>query len=132
MRTANSERWKRANSEWRIANSICKRRIRRSFYSLLATRYSPFSIRCSLFAFVLVVATPAFAIDCAPYCDFTHNYGPYDLSWKQPGRYAFPVCGPNGVCAPHAVNVHSPVSGWAWYWPYRGVRITVRPRTRRQ
>ena len=87
-------------------------------------------IRYSLFALVLFAAAPAFAIDCAPYCDFTHNYGPYDLSWKQPGRYAFPLCGPNGVCAPHAVNVHSPVSGWAWYWPYRGVRITVKPRKR--
>lgn len=106
-----------ANGEWRIANR--KRRP-----SLLAIRYS-------LFAILIFIASPAFAIDCAPYCDYTHDYGPYDLTWKRPGRYAFPVCAPNGECAPHAVHVYSPVSGWPW-WPYRGVRITVRPRTRRQ
>jgi hypothetical protein len=90
-------------------------------YSLLAF----FSIAAAVFA-----AQPAAAVDCAPYCDYTHDYGPYDLSWKQPGRYAFPVCAPNGECAPHAVHVYSPVSGWPTYWPYRGVRITIRPRNR--
>ena len=105
-----------ANGEWRMANSK-KLRL-------------PFAIRYSLFALAMLVATPAFAIECAPYCDYTHDYGPYDLSWKQPGRYAFPVCAPNGECAPRAVNVYSSVSGWRWYWPSRGVRITVRPRTR--
>jgi hypothetical protein len=105
----------KANSEWRIANS--KRRT-----SLLVIRYS---------LFALLVATPAGAIECAPYCDYTHDYGPYDLSWKRPGLYAYPVCAPNGDCAPRAVHARSPVSGWP-YWDYwrPGVRITVRPRTR--
>ena len=103
----------RAKSEWRMANS--KRRV------------LPFAIRSSLFA--LLIASPAFAIECAPYCDYTHDYGPYDLSWKRPGRYAFPVCAPNGECAPRAVHVYSPVSGWPWWsYPSRDVRITVRPR----
>ena len=107
-----------ANSEWRIAN-------RKSCSSLFAIRYS-------LFALLLVVASPALAIECAPYCDYTHDYGPYDLSWQRPGRYAFPLCAPNGECAPRAVHVYSPVSGWPYwdYWRYRGVRITVRPRNR--
>ena len=87
------------------------------------------AIRYSLFAFAIFAACPAAAADCAPYCDYTHDYGPYDLSWKRPGLYAFPVCAPDGECAPRAVHVYSPVSGWHW-WPYRGVRITVRPRTR--
>jgi len=88
------------------------------------------TIRYSLFA--ILFASPALAIECAPYCDYTHDYGPYDLSWKRPGRYAFPLCAPNGECAPHAVHVYSPVSGWPYwdYAPYRGVRITVRPRKR--
>jgi len=103
----------RADSQWRMANSN-----NRIF--LRAARYS-------LFAFALLVASPAAAIECAPYCDYTHDYGPYDLSWKRPGLYAFPVCAPNGECAPRAAHVYSPVSGWP-YWPYRGVRITVRPR----
>ena len=106
---------KKANSEWRMANS--------------KTRRSLFAIRYSLFAFLVLAASPAAAIECAPYCDYTHDYGPYDLTWKRPGLYAFPVCAPNGECAPRAARVYSPVSGWP-YWPYRGVRITVRPRTR--
>ena len=106
-----------ANSESRIAN--------RSPASLFAIRYS-------LFAFFLLVASPALAVECAPYCDYTHDYGPYDLSWKRPGLYAFPVCAPNGDCAPRAVHTRSPVSGWP-YWDYwrPGVRITVRPRRNR-
>ena len=88
------------------------------------------TLRYSLFA--LLIISPAAAIDCAPYCDYTHDYGPYDLSWKRPGRYAFPLCAPNGECAPHAAHVYSPVSGWPYwdYWRYRGMRITVRPRRR--
>jgi hypothetical protein len=109
-----------ANSEWRMANRKC-------VASLFAIRYSLFA-----FAFLLAFPATAFAIECAPYCDYTHDYGPYDLSWKRPGRYAFPVCAPNGECSPYAVHVHSPVSGWPYwdYWRYPGVRITVRPRTR--
>ena len=107
----------RANSEWRMAN-------RKRCLTLFATRYL-------LFALFLVAAAPALAIECAPYCDYTHDYGPYDLSWKRPGRYAFPVCAPNGECAPRAAHVYSPVSGWPWWgYPDRGVRITVRPRKR--
>ena len=111
----------RANSKWRMVNS-------KKPCLLFAIRYSLFA----LFAFLIFAIRPATAIECAPHCDYTHDYGPYDLSWKQPGRYAFPVCARNGECAPHAVNVYSPVSGWPWYWPHRGVRITVKPRTRRQ
>ena len=115
---------KRANSEWRIAN-------RKSSDLLFATRYSLFAfVRYSLLAFFCSLASPALAIDCAPYCDFTHDYGPYDLSWKRPGLYAFPFCAPNGECPPHAAHVYSPVSGWPYYGPYRGVRITVKPRKR--
>ncbi len=106
------------NGEWRIAN--------RNGVSLFAIRYSLFAL-CALGA--AITASPAFAIECAPYCDYTHDYGPYDLSWKRPGLYAFPVCAPNGECAPRAARVYSPVSGWR-YWSYRGVRITVRPRNR--
>jgi hypothetical protein len=66
----------------------------------------------------LAGACPAAAQDCAPYCDFTHDYGPYDLTWSRPGLYAYPVCGPSGDCSPYAV----------YTYPRRGVRILVRPR----
>jgi hypothetical protein len=85
--------------------------------------------RASLFALSIaapiffVTASPARAeVECSPYCDYTHDYGPYDLTWIRPGLYAFPVCGPSGDCAPHAVHT---------YPRYRSVRITVR-RHRRQ
>jgi hypothetical protein len=101
-------------------------------------RYSPFRFLTSDFRhltcfslFALFIASPAAAVECAPYCDYTHDYGPYDLSWKRPGLYAFPLCAPNGECAPRAAHVYSPVSGWPYYGPYRGVRITVRPRRNR-
>ena len=75
-------------------------------------------------AMVFALSLPAAAqVDCAPYCDFTHDYGPYDLTWARPGLYAFPVCGPNGNCAPYAVHT---------YPRYRGVRITVRRHRRSQ
>jgi hypothetical protein len=81
-------------------------------------------IAATVFALALAGACPAGAeVDCSPYCDYTHDYGPYDLTWIRPGLYAFPVCGPSGDCAPHAVHT---------YPRYRGVRITVRPRHRHQ
>jgi hypothetical protein len=104
-----------ANSERRIANSKESKRPRRlAFYSLFAIRYSLFA------AFLLAGASTAGAVECAPYCDFTHDYGPYDLTYKRPGLYAFPRCGPSGDCSPRAV----------YSYPRRGVRITVRPRRR--
>ena len=75
-------------------------------------------------ALLVLAASPAGAIECAPYCDYTHDYGPYDLTWKRPGLYAFPVCAPDGECAPRAVRVYSGTPR------HRGVRITVRPRKR--
>jgi len=66
---------------------------------------SLFAIRYSLFAVATLAASSAVALDCAPYCDFTHDYGPYDLTWARPGLYAFPVCGPSGNCAPYAVHL---------------------------
>jgi hypothetical protein len=87
--------------------------------SLFAIRYSLFAVATA--AVATLAASSAIALDCAPYCDFTHDYGPYDLTWARPGLYAYPVCGPNGNCAPYAVHT---------YPRYRGVRITVRPRNR--
>ncbi|HXW23738.1 MAG TPA: hypothetical protein VEK73_03240 [Xanthobacteraceae bacterium] len=75
-------------------------------------------------AVLVLIAAPCPAraeVDCAPYCDYTHDYGPYDLTYIRPGLYAFPVCGPSGDCSPYALHT---------YPRYRGVRITIRPRRR--
>ena len=37
---------------------------------------------------------------CYPYCDYVHDYGPYDYSYVRPGLDCYPRCGPDGSCAP--------------------------------
>jgi hypothetical protein len=62
----------------------------------------------------------AFAYDCAPYCDYVHDYGPYDLSWVAPGLVGYPVCDRQGNCSPHLV--------YRRFGRTRlGITITVRP-----
>jgi len=59
---------------------------------------------------------PALAeVGCAPNCDFTHYYGPYDYTWVRPGLYLYPRCGPTGDCSPYVVSSSH----------YRG-RVTIR------
>ena len=72
-----------------------------------------------LFAFVLASGA-ALAYDCAPHCDYVHDYGPYDLSWVAPGLVGYPVCDRAGNCSPHLV--------YRQFGPRRvGITITVRP-----
>jgi hypothetical protein len=58
------------------------------------------------FAVILAVASgPAAAeVACAPNCDFTHNYGPYDYTWVRPGLFLYPRCGPSGSCSPYLIH----------------------------
>jgi hypothetical protein len=81
----------------------------------------PKLIAAAIAAFVLVAPGPASAeVGCAPYCDFTHYYGPQDFTYVRPGLFVYPRCGPSGECSPYLVS-----SGQRW----RG-RITVRSLTR--
>jgi len=75
-----------------------------------------------LCAFVLAPGI-ALAYDCSPHCDYTHDYGPYDMSWVAPGLVGYPVCDWRGNCAPRLVYRRF---GYA----RPGVMITIRP-TRR-
>jgi hypothetical protein len=43
----------------------------------------------------------ALAEACFPHCDYTHYYGPLDFSYRQPGLFGYPPCGPQGNCTPH-------------------------------
>ena len=55
--------------------------------------------------YLLLAAGPAAAeIDCSPYCDFTHYYGPHDFTYVRPGLYLYPRCGPSGNCSPYLVS----------------------------
>jgi hypothetical protein len=68
-------------------------------------------------------AGAAMAVDCAPNCDFVHDYGPYDFSYIRPGLAGIPVCDRQGNCSPHLVYIYS-----GHFLPQ--IRIIVRP-TRR-
>ena len=77
----------------------------------------PRIIAAAVCVIAAVAIEPAAAeVGCAPYCDFTHYYGPQDFTWVRPGLYAYPACGPDGSCSPYLV------SSWQ---RYRG-RVTVR------
>jgi hypothetical protein len=62
-------------------------------------------VAAALFGPVLALpVSPAAArVDCTPYCDFRHDYGPYDLSWQRPGLTCYPRCDVRGNCAPTPV-----------------------------
>jgi hypothetical protein len=71
--------------------------------------------------FVLVWASGvALAYDCAPHCDYVHDYGPYDFSWVAPGLVGSPLCDRQGSCSPYLVYRR-----FGHPWP--GIEITVRP-----
>jgi hypothetical protein len=71
-------------------------------------------------------AGTALAAECFPYCDYVHNYGPYDFTYVRPGLYGYPLCNARGNCLP---NLAYSTSGQA----RRGnveVRFPARPRYR--
>lgn len=71
--------------------------------------------------FVLFLAGPgiAFAVDCAPHCDWFHDYGPYDFSWVYSGLVGIPVCDRGGNCSPHLL--------YRYTGSKPGITITVGP-----
>ena len=76
-------------------------------------------------ALAIAVRPAAAQVSCAPYCDFTHFYGPFDFTWVRPGLFLYPSCVPSGECSPFLI--YSPRV------PFRG-RVTVhllRPRRAR-
>jgi len=77
----------------------------------------PLAVLC-----ILVGASgTAFAYnDCAPHCDYVHDYGPSDLSWVASGLVGYPVCDWQGNCSPHQVYRRFGRSP-------PGIIITVRP-----
>ena len=72
-------------------------------------------------ASILLIAV-ARAEECAPRCDYTHDYGPFDFTYLRPGAYGYAICAWDGDCSPRLVYSDS---GW------RRGRITIRSRFRR-
>jgi len=75
-------------------------------------------------ALAFTTGPAAAEVGCAPNCDFTHYYGPYDYTWVRPGLFVFALCGPSGYCSPHLIRSSR----------YRGtvtIRTLARPLRRR-
>jgi hypothetical protein len=68
---------------------------------------------------VLLGSGVAWATDCFPYCDYVHDYGPYDFSYIRPGLVGYPVCDWRGNCAPRLA--------YRYTGRRPGVRIFIRP-----
>jgi hypothetical protein len=63
----------------------------------------------------------AAAEECAPYCDYRHDYGPFKFTYVQPGSYGYAICASDGDCSPRLVYSAS---------GFRRGRITIQPRLR--
>ena len=76
-----------------------------------------------LFGLLFFGSSPASAEDCYPHCDYWHDYGPYDFTYRRPGLYGYPICSPRGDCAPYLAYTYQ-----------RGYRlrksVTIRMRSR--
>jgi hypothetical protein len=73
----------------------------------MATRskLNPFWVRgarwvCAVLGLTLCSAGTVLAAECFPYCDYNHNYGPYDFTYVKPGLWGYATCGPRGYCLP--------------------------------
>jgi hypothetical protein len=55
---------------------------------------------CAVLGLTLCSAGTVLAAECFPYCDYNHNYGPYDFTYVKPHLYGYPVGGPRGNCNP--------------------------------
>jgi len=73
--------------------------------------------------FLLGSSSVSAAVECYPHCDYWHDYGPYDFTYKRPGLFGYPICTPRGDCAPHLVYTYQ-----RGYGPRK--IITIRTRTR--
>ncbi len=64
-----------------------------------------------LFGLLLFGLDPAWAeVECFPHCDYWHDYGPYDFTYKQPGLFGYPICGPRGDCLPYLTYMYQRLS----------------------
>jgi hypothetical protein len=78
-------------------------------------------LACAILCIFLLGSDVVLAEDCAPHCDYWHDYGPYDLSYIKPGMFGHPICDRQGTCSPYLV------------YTYQGRRyghITIRPASR--
>jgi hypothetical protein len=76
-----------------------------------------------LFTLLFFGSNTAWADDCYPHCDWNHDFGPYDFTFKRLGLFAYPICGPRQECSPYLRYVYQ--RGY----PLRE-RIIIRPRSR--
>jgi hypothetical protein len=54
---------------------------------------------------LLLLGSSVLAEDCAPTCDYHHDYGPYNFSYVRPGLVGYPICDQAGNCLPYLTYV---------------------------
>jgi hypothetical protein len=82
-----------------------------------AMRHMPKYFVVAILAFWCAGTRAGSAAECFPHCDYTHDYGPFDFTYIEPGLFGYPLCGPRGNCSPQLAYSTSGV---------RRGRITVR------
>jgi hypothetical protein len=89
-------------------------------------------VLAATFVFTAMGSAAASAQDCAPICDWFHDYGPYDFSYVYPGLVGIPVCDRAGNCSPHLVYKYtgSRPDVTITIRPTRQYRLLRRPRVR--
>ena len=79
---------------------------------------------CAVLGLTLCSAGTVLAAECFPYCDYNHDYGPYDFTYVKPGLYGYATCGPRGYCLPRLTYS---VAGRA---PRGNIEVRTLPRPR--
>ncbi len=59
-----------------------------------------------LFSLSFVGSTTVWANDCYPHCDWNHDFGPYDFTYKRSDLFAYPIYGPRQECSPYLRYVY--------------------------
>jgi hypothetical protein len=78
----------------------------------------------TVFGVLFCGLSPALAeVECFPHCDYWHDYGPYDFTYKRPGLFGYPVCDARGNCEPYLRYTYQ-----RGYAPRKSITIRVRPR----
>ena len=79
-----------------------------------------------LFTSVFFGSAARAEVECFPHCDYWHDYGPYDFTYKRPGLFGYPICDVRGNCAPYLRYTYQ-----RGYAPRKSITIRVRPSTSR-
>jgi hypothetical protein len=94
---------------------------------MLKDRNMPRILAITVFASLTFTSAARAQVECYPHCDYWHDYGPYDFTYKRPGLFGYPVCDWRGNCAPYLRYTYQ-----RGYAPHKSVTIRLRPQPERR